>query len=54
MQVFCLCFSVLHFIILIFGSILVKFAQKFRIFLIFLTLEGTLVTTLTKPNPNQT
>ena len=38
-----LSFSVLHFIILICGSKSVKFAQKFRIFLKFLTLEGTLV-----------
>ena len=35
-------FSVLHFMILISGSKSVKFAQKFRIFLKFLTLEGTL------------
>ena len=34
-----LSFSVLHFIILISGSKSVKFAQKFRIFLKFLTLE---------------
>ena len=40
---FCLSFSVLHFIILISGSKSVKFAQKFRIFLKFLTLEGTLI-----------
>ena len=32
----------MHFVILIFGSKLVKFAQKFLIFLKFLTLEGTL------------
>ena len=43
-----LSFSVLHFIILISGSKSVKFAQKFRIFLKFLTLEGTL---LTSPTP---
>ena len=36
-------FSVLHFIILIFGLKSIKFAQKFRSFLKFLTLEGTLV-----------
>ena len=36
-------FSVLHFTILISGSKSVKFAQKFCIFLKFLTLEGTLV-----------
>ena len=41
-QVFCLSFSVLHFIILISGSKSAKFAQKFGIFLKFLTLEGTL------------
>ena len=44
-QVFCLSFSVLHFIILISGSKSIKFAQKFRIFLKFLTLEGTLLST---------
>ena len=36
-------FSVLHYIILISGSKSVKFAQKFCIFLKFLTLEGTLL-----------
>ena len=36
-------FSVLHFIILISGLKSVKFAQKFLIFLKFLTLEGTLL-----------
>ena len=36
-------FSVLHCIILISGSKSVKFAQKFRIFLKFLILEGTLM-----------
>ena len=41
-QVFCLSFSVLHFIILISGSKSAKLAQKFCIFLKFLTLEGTL------------
>ena len=41
---FCLSFSVLHLIILISGSKSVKFAQKFRILLKFLTLDGTLVT----------
>ena len=40
---FCLDFSVSHFTILISGSKSVKFAQKFRIFLKFPTLEGTLV-----------
>ena len=40
---FCLSFSVLHFMILIFGPKSVKFAQKFRIFLEFFTLEGTLL-----------
>ena len=35
-------FSVLHFIILISGSKLVKFAQKFHIFLKVVTLVGTL------------
>ena len=43
---FCLSFSVLHFIILISGSKSVNFAQKFRIFLKFLTLEGTLFTSI--------
>ena len=38
-QVFCSSLSVLHFIILIVGSKLVKVAQKFCIFLKFLTLE---------------
>ena len=40
-----LSYSVLHFVILISGSKLVKFARKFRIFHKFLTLslEGTLV-----------
>ena len=42
-QAFWSSFSVLHFIILISGSKSVKFAQNFRIFLKFLTLEGTLV-----------
>ena len=36
--------DVLHFVILISGSKSVKFALKFRIFLKFLTLEGTLLT----------
>ena len=40
---FLLSFSVLHFIILISGSKSEKFAQKFRIFLKFLTPEGTLL-----------
>ena len=40
---FSLSFSVLHFIILISGSRSMKFAQKFRIFPKFLTLEGTLM-----------
>ena len=35
-------FSVLHFVILISGSKSIKFAQKFRIFLKFFTVEGTL------------
>ena len=43
LKAFCLSFSVLHFIILISGLKSVKFAQIFRIFLKFLTLEGTLV-----------
>ena len=38
-------FCILH-IILISGSKSVKFAHKFRIFLEFLTLEGTLASTL--------
>ena len=37
----------MHFVILISGSKSIKFAQKFRIFLKFLTLEGTLFVTLT-------
>ena len=44
-----LSFSVLHFIIIISGSKSVKFAQKFRIILKFLTLEGTLISTITSP-----
>ena len=40
---FSLSFSALHFIILIYDSKSKKFAQKFRIFLKFLTLEGTLI-----------
>ena len=43
---FCLSFSVLHFMILISGSKSVKLAQKFCIFLKFLTLEGTLLDTV--------
>ena len=39
-------FSVLHFIILISGSKSVTFAQKFCIFLKFLTLEGALAPSL--------
>ena len=46
-QAFWSSFSVLHFIILISGSKSVKFAQKFRIFLKFLTLEGTLMLCIT-------
>ena len=42
-QVFCLSFSVLHFMILISGAKSVNFAQKFRIFLKFFTLVGTLL-----------
>ena len=38
--------SVLHFIIVIAGIKSVKFAQKFRIFLKFLTPEGTLLCTV--------
>ena len=38
----------MHFIILISGSKSVKLAQKFRIFLKFLTLKGTLLTTVNK------
>ena len=38
-----LSFSVLHFIIIICGSKSIKLAQKFRIFLKFLTQEGTLL-----------
>ena len=50
-QVFCLSFSVLHFVILISGSKSVKFAQKFRIFLNFLTREGTLTGTIHSYRP---
>ena len=46
---FCLSFPVLHFILLMSGSKSVKFAQKFLIFLKFLTLEGTLVKSCHKP-----
>ena len=48
---FLLSFSVLHCIILISGSKSVKFAQKFRIFLKCLSLEGTSVTGNCLPVP---
>ena len=44
-------FLVLHFIIFISGSKSVKLAQKFRIFLKFLTLEGTLPLTFPYISP---
>ena len=43
-------FSVLHVVILISGSKSVKFAQKLRIFLKYLTLEGTLPTPIRWPS----